>query len=457
MSKHLFFWTGFFAAALLVVPIAAGIMGAAEQELRRAAVLIFAVVSGLVLALVLALLFRDRILRAVLGRTEATLSDVSASLIDGVSAAATGDSKAATAHAQAFVQRGIGWYTWSSFYRWVIATAVALLLAFGAFVGTVLLFEQNRKLGEQTVTLREQTVTLGRQTDALEIQTQRLTEQTDFMRSQTDLMQAQTERLREQSEAAAMQNEIMTLSLVTELRDQMLSTIESRTTIDAMRATGWQGIDSWLVAGEDADGRCSLKFSDSHIVHSSPSDATLGAIKALAARGVLGDRVIEALQLLTVDRHGGVALGALLALEKAGYPQVDGHVGLQDVIATEALVLHTQGYKLDFFGAALVNFYCPRCQIGVTGSMIYVQPGDDVSGYGNLELFRSTGGETREGVVVRPAGWVPPDDRIGTKLSIGSYFDERQEAWLITFEPEPVCSALEDLARINPVFTLERE
>ncbi|MEO0866680.1 MAG: hypothetical protein AAFY39_19350, partial [Pseudomonadota bacterium] len=106
MSKHLFFWTGFFAAALLVVPIAAGIMGAAEQELRRAAVLIFAVVSGLVLALVLALLFRDRILRAVLGRTEATLSDVSASLIDGVSAAATGDSKAATAHAQAFVQRG---------------------------------------------------------------------------------------------------------------------------------------------------------------------------------------------------------------------------------------------------------------------------------------------------------------------------------------------------------------
>lgn len=97
MTKHLSFWLGMFCAALVAVPIAAGIMGAAEQELRRIAVMVFLFVAGLVLALVLALIFRDWILRKLFGRAEATLDDVSASLIAGVSAATAGDRAEATA------------------------------------------------------------------------------------------------------------------------------------------------------------------------------------------------------------------------------------------------------------------------------------------------------------------------------------------------------------------------
>ena len=87
MGKHLSFWIGFFAAALLVVPVALGIMGVAEERLRQMAVVLFAGVSVLVVLLVVALFFRDAILRRVLGRSEVALEDVAGSLVSAVAAA----------------------------------------------------------------------------------------------------------------------------------------------------------------------------------------------------------------------------------------------------------------------------------------------------------------------------------------------------------------------------------
>lgn len=111
-------------------------------------------------------------------------------------------------------------------------------------MGTVLLFEQNRKLGEQTEVLR--------------VQTERLAEQTGFMQAQTELMEAQTERLREQTEAAAMQNEIMSLNLVNEIRGQLLASVEKRTLGAWLSERGVVGINEPLVQFVSQTERCQL-------------------------------------------------------------------------------------------------------------------------------------------------------------------------------------------------------
>ena len=142
MSRHLSFWIGFFAAALVIVPVAVGAWGVTQGFARDWAATFFIVICTIVGLLVIGLLFRGAILRRLTGRAEATVEEISTTLISGVSAAVAQDRAAAEREADKLARVVLGWYAWSNFYRWVIGTALALLLAFASFTGTVLLFEQ---------------------------------------------------------------------------------------------------------------------------------------------------------------------------------------------------------------------------------------------------------------------------------------------------------------------------
>ncbi|WP_147110301.1 hypothetical protein [Tateyamaria sp. syn59] len=439
MTKHLSFWLGVFAAALLTVPIAASIMGAAEQELRRIAVTVFVAVAALVVVLVIALFFRDWILRRLFGRAEATLDDVSASLIAGVSAATAGDRAAATQHAQEVVQRGMGWYAWTGFYRWVIATAVALLLAFGAFMGTVLLFEQNRKLGEQTEVLR--------------VQTERLAEQTGFMAAQTELMQAQTERLREQTEAAAMQNEILTLNLVNEIRDLMLATVETRTLGEWLEVLGRQGTSDPLASYASDDATCSLYFNFQHVLHTPPSAATLGAVATLAQGESMGPRVRDALALLTLDRNGGVALGALLVLDMIGTPKTDNEVTLRNLFVEERVELQSDAHVLRIEASYLGNFACPDCDVYLSGSY-YLQLYDGhLNGRHNIFDGRDPNKFMFNGLTLRDRERPQTPTALNAPLVTGPFFDASKQVWLVRLSGDEmsVCDSFQRIALRSPI------
>lgn len=369
MAKHLSFWLGVFAAALLTVPIAASIMGAAEQELRRIAVTVFVVVAALVVVLVIALFFRDRILRKLFGRAEATLDDVSASLIAGVSAASAGDRAAATRHAQDVVQRGMGWYAWTGFYRWVIATAVALLLAFGAFMGTVLLFEQNRKLGEQTEVLRAQS--------------ERLSEQTGFMQAQTELMRAQTERLEDQNEAAAMQNEIAMLNLVSDLRARMLANARRVSLAAAIDEVGYPlPAKARLINQEET---CELYLPTDIDLNFPPNGATRAAIAALATNSRLARQVQEALFFLLQDDEPAVVMGAVLILDALDITPPADPLSIRNGVF-EAVRLNL-GWRLAFSDSVVSEFVCPECQVLVNGSLLYTDQTDGFFGSHNFEVY----------------------------------------------------------------------
>ena len=432
MGKHLSFWIGFFAAALLVVPVALGIMGVAEERLRQMAVVLFAGVSVLVVLLVVALFFRDAILRRVLGRSEVALEDVAGSLVSAVAAASEGDRDKAATHARALVQGGVGWYAWSSFYRWVIGSALGLLLAFGAFVGTVLLFEQTR---------------------TLRVQTERIGEQTELMSAQTALMEAQTERLREQTEAAAMQNEIMTLNLVNQLREQMLASVETLPLGEWLRSFGWPGITSPIVAHSGTQLSCGVGLQLEHELNSQPSEATLGAIEELTQSASLGNRVIDALKLLTQDSNSGVSLGAIQVLDKIDQPFTETEVHLNNVLVDKPTHLRNPQHQLVFAGSYVANLNCPDCELRVETSIYHRSIPLTRSGHGNM-IVNADVMPIWPGILIMPDGIDLPEDWNGTALETGLYFFDFATAWLVQSSARATCEELATIARINPMLKM---
>ena len=98
----------------------------------------FGAIAALLLVLVLLLAVRKWLLQKLTGNDESGLNDVATNIAGLVRAARVGsDEEQHNAVARA-TSSLINWYVWSNFYRWVIGTAVGLLLAFGAYAGTIL-------------------------------------------------------------------------------------------------------------------------------------------------------------------------------------------------------------------------------------------------------------------------------------------------------------------------------
>jgi hypothetical protein len=362
MAKHLAFWIGVFAASLLIVPIALGVWGSAQGFARDWASVIFIVITTLVVLLVLALALRGVILRGVLKRGEASIEDVAASLVAGVRAAAEKDAEAAAREADKLARVAVGWYAWSSFYRWVIASALGLLLAFASFTGTVLLFEQIRKLEEQTSVMRSQQ---------------------ELMDAQTRFMESQTARLEEQTEQARMQNEIMTLGLVSELRAQMMTSIRETGLRQYLSDLGIDGVDDAMLISGDPPESCGMGLSSTARIVSPAAPPVQLAIANLARDGMLADRVIEALEFLLKDTHGGVAFTALMVLDRIDWP-VSGTVFIDGLAAHDVSLKNS--YRLSFDNSLLMGFSCEQCALRATGSLLMsVSP--TVRGLGNAQTF----------------------------------------------------------------------
>ncbi|MEO0633616.1 MAG: hypothetical protein AAFY52_05730 [Pseudomonadota bacterium] len=345
MRAHLSFWIGFFAAALLAVPIAGGIMRSADEQILQVAIIIFVGVATLVVFLVFVLLFRDWILRRLLGRTEVALEDVAGSLVQSVAAASAGDRDAAAAHAETFVKAGIGWYTWSNFYRWVFATALGLLLAFGAFWGTVLLFEQTR---------------------TLRVQTERIADQ-------TALMELQTARLQEQTEAAEIQNEIMSVTLVNEIRLQILATLSEVTAASVFSDYRIGTSDAQFVYHKTAP--CGLELGPERVLKRLPSQGSIDALSDLASSGKFAGQVRKSLRYLLSDRNSAVSLSALMVLDSLGEASRNEPLYFEGLFVEELNL--TGRHDLHFSESIIASVACPNCTFSAYRSFLLSDLWDD--------------------------------------------------------------------------------
>lgn len=348
MGKHLSFWIGFFAASLIIVPVAVGVWGYASELALQWGFFLFGLLTGLILLLVVALFFRGYIVSRVLGRAETTLEDVAGSLARLSAALAQGDQQAIRQEAETLARTGAGYWAFSSFYRWVISTALGLLLAFGAFTGTVLLFEQTRVLGEQSETLKTQTTAL----------------------------QDQTTRLQEQTDIAALQSELMTLDLVARLRQQMLETVETRTLGEIMDDSAPPPGKPYIWYTNERGLRCGLTLNEGVELMTPPSQSTIQSIAALGKTTELKGRIEAALRILVLDDTDAVSLGARLVLDLLGHSEISvdpsvfinrGPSRRYTAIYAPRLAIKTRG-KLSFRDS-LVNVVCTECEVSLRGSI----------------------------------------------------------------------------------------
>lgn len=347
MEKRTYFAIGFFAALLLSASLGAGAWAVSGELFEYIFAALFGAILGVILLISIVLLFRGRIERALWGRAEATLGEVSEEAIAVVSATIVGDRPSAEAHAKKLGQLFAGWYSWVSFHRWAIGTAIALLVAFGAFAGTTLLYEQNHKLAEQV----------------------------GFMRSQTELMENQTKRLKEQTEAAEIQNEIMTLTLVNQLREQMIITSETITLGELWKDSASPDSMGRYIRPLAEPKQCGLALVENSEFRTPPNAATLGAIEDLARKPRLGERIVRALQLLTLDRDDVVAFGSLMVLDRMGVvPNPSTNYGRSDFEKHHFKGLYIDAVKLSeaqrlFFSDSAVYIDCENCTLDLFGSI----------------------------------------------------------------------------------------
>lgn len=318
MQKHLSFWVGFFSAVIVAVPIAVGVWGAASEFARNMSILLFGAVGTLVAVLVVVLFLRDWILRRTLGTTRATMEDFANSIGRIAASIASGDHKQLEIETQEIAKTALGWYAWSSFYRWVIGSAIGLLLAFGAFTGTVLLFEQNNRLQEQTV--------------------------------QFDT-----------------QNEILTLSLASELRLQLQDASQQASFDFFARRGGNFPTGQPLLVHTNG---CGLGYDSEVELSTVPSPSIIRAVGQLATReSSIRERVVDALQHLLTDSDGSVALGALMVLDDIGEAAQSPVTVSAMYIGFEALNLQSAA-EVNFVDSYVEGFSCESCSGLFTTSIV---------------------------------------------------------------------------------------
>lgn len=169
------------AFALLVVGIVAGILIAwslLTGDLNewsfwvnigiRTLVAIFLMLT---LALVIVVPLGLRAVNRFAENANGSLNKFVVEIIAATRAASERNSHDAAAHAERASLEAIAWYGPIVARRWLVQTALALLVAFGGMVGTALLFRQIVLLNEQNKKLEQQTILLKEQNEKIDLQT----------------------------------------------------------------------------------------------------------------------------------------------------------------------------------------------------------------------------------------------------------------------------------------------
>jgi len=141
MQRHTSFWLGVFIALIIAIPLTMGFVSSAEEYAIRYSDFLAGIGFCIVLFLVLLLFFREPILKRITGSTKSEFVDFveKVKLLFLEKTTEQEKAQAVTEITTIFSN----WYIWTRFYKWVIATCIAILIAAAGFAGSVLLAKQN--------------------------------------------------------------------------------------------------------------------------------------------------------------------------------------------------------------------------------------------------------------------------------------------------------------------------
>lgn len=325
MRNQVSFWIGFFSAALVVVAFAVGAWSVVTEKALNFVAVIFGMVIALTLALFIGLTFRRFILKKILGATEKSLDEISSDTFALISSASRGEKEEASLRASSLTRSVIGWYIWNNFYRWVIGTNVTLLVAFAGFAGTVLFFEQNKKIDEQTTQIKLQNGLLG----------------IEFLTTLRGLL------VRPAAPIPLDQGEF-----VFQVGNESQCDVSLRRKWPALQAVNFAGI------------------SYAERLYQQPSMQT---------------SIVDALQALLSDDSGAVSLAALLALEKLRIAPTLGQLSVSRASIVGDIEISSR-IKLTISGSRLQGFHCDECELFVLGSLVDDINAPIVEQYGNADI-----------------------------------------------------------------------
>ena len=302
MTKHVYFWLGVFVTFIVAVPAIFFIWDLTGDKALDIVALAFGAIVGSIAILLIVMLLRGWLLRKLGAGIEGTINNVASSAGHIIAAAVTGDRDAVTHQGRRLAHELIAWYSWNSFYRWVISTCISLLIAIAAFSGTVLLFDQNRKIGEQT-------------------------------------------------EKMEVQNELMTLPVLADLRETLMSETKHSRTFPRKFETN----SCMLSAHVEA-------------IYPQPRRSDISAIKRLGDNPQLKKIVISSLIALLDDPNPTVAYGALLVLDQwDAIPEVHRNFLVENISIAESSV--KSDIALKFNNSYIQQFSCDTCSVELTASV----------------------------------------------------------------------------------------
>ena len=295
-----------------------------------------------------------------------------------------------------------GWWSWIGLYRWVIQTAMALIIAIGAFAGTVLLFQQNQHLDSQDT------------------------------------------KLGEQNRALIWQNEMIAARAVSDIRAQF-------------------PLNDRLVQHDHkpfkVNSACPPKWNEELSLHHLPNMSETEFVMSMAKNPALEEQVIRALRALLRDSNGTAALGALIVLDSIdAIEQSDTGIMLSGVNVF-GLRLENE-MKLGFSHSRVVDFACPKCSITFMASYANEVSAKDIALKGSF--MRLQGNEDVRSQMTTVFELREVSSFTSVDVSVGNFFlkktefaPDRVELWTAQDNNQPVkakCEAARQFCEVNPFF-----
>lgn len=295
--------------------------------------ILIAFIFGLVFLLIFSIGFGEKFINRILRSPKAKFEDLVEGTIETAHKVQLGDIETAKQSANGVVTQLLNWYLRTNFYRWMIGTSIALLIASGTFAGTVLLGEQNKKFD--------------------------------------------------------LQNDLATVTLTNFVRDQ-LNTSPTRKTYDANHsdytdARLWPTIN---VNTNETECTINIELDEKHEIFPVASGSAVASIIALAEKKNLKTDLVTALRNLLYDEKGNIALSALMVLEGLGEREDNLTLNVTDILIDDRLEIMSP-ISLSIKNSIVAEVSCDNCQdVEINGSII-----DDVDslveGGANLSINNS--------------------------------------------------------------------
>ncbi len=306
MTKQLYFILGLFIASIFSILIYFGLARITEDQIRDSIAYFFIATSFIFLCLIILMLCRDRILRFLNIKVTTKAEDVVSITARTIGDALSGNTQAVKENSEEFAKIAVSWYAWTSFYRWVIGTAIALLVAFAGLAGTALFIEQNRRLETQN----------------------------KYILNQNELIQNQ--------------NDIQSVLLAENLRAPFLN---EPTLSDS----------PGIFRGEYQAESCKLMGSPDIELYRSPNGREVDVLVSLGEKKSIGDHVKKLLVNQLQDSNPTAALGALMALDRLGAVPKKASVTLRRISIGNLKI--KAPVTLNIIESSVGNLDCKKCTL----------------------------------------------------------------------------------------------